>query len=175
MTFSLIFLLQLPLLKLPQTVGITFLSYFSIFFKIISWEAKKVLTNYDMLDTFVGKKIHTLKNKQTSKQKQEEDRKSIEKIKCSFWLENLRKFEKIWKFWKFVEIVIRLRVKKPHYSKTSSKLQGLSWHVLLRRLERYKIRFAQSFYQICHPHVLTWSCSISSRGIRFSNSSRYLI
>lgn len=28
-----------------------------------------------MLDTFVGKKIHTLKNKQTSKQKQEEDRK----------------------------------------------------------------------------------------------------
>lgn len=28
-----------------------------------------------MLDTFVGKKIHTLKNKQTSKQKQEEDKK----------------------------------------------------------------------------------------------------
>ena len=133
------------------------------------------MTNYDMLDTFVGKKIHTLKNKQTSKQKQEEDRKSIEKIKCSFWLENLRNFEKIWKFWKFEETVIRLRVKTPHYSKTSSKLQGLSWHVLLRRLERYKIRFAQSFYQICHPHVLTWSCSISSRGIRFSNSSRYLI
>ena len=53
------------------------------------------MTNYDMLDTFVGKKIHTLKNKQTSKQKQEEDRKSIEKIKCSFWLENLRNFEKI--------------------------------------------------------------------------------
>lgn len=151
------------------------MSYFSIFFKIISWEAKEVLTNYDMLDTFVGKKIHTLKNKQTSKQKQEEDRKSIEKIKCSFWLENLRNFEKIWKFWKFEEIAIRLRVKKPHYSKISSKLQGLSWHVLLRRLERSKVRFAQSFYQICHPHVLTWSCSISSRGIRFSNSSRYLI
>ena len=48
-----------------------------------------------MLDTFVGKKIHTLKNKQTSKQKQEEDRKSIEKIKCSFWLENL-KILKVW-------------------------------------------------------------------------------
>ena len=48
-----------------------------------------------MLDTFVGNKIHTLKNKQTSKQKQEEDRKSIEKIKCRFWLENLRNFEKI--------------------------------------------------------------------------------
>ena len=29
-----------------------------------------------MLDTFVGKKIHTLKNKQTSKQKQEEDKKN---------------------------------------------------------------------------------------------------
>ena len=53
------------------------------------------MTNYDMLNTFVGKKIHTLKNKQTSKQKQEEDRKSIEKIKCSFWLENLRNFESL--------------------------------------------------------------------------------
>ena len=69
-----------------------------------------------MLDTFLGKKMHTLKNKQTSKQKQEEDRKSIEKIKSSFWL----------KFVEFEEMVIRLRVKKPHYSKTSSKLQGLS-------------------------------------------------
>lgn len=39
-----------------------------------------------MLDTFVGKKIHTLKNKQTSKQKQEEDRKSIGKLNAVFGL-----------------------------------------------------------------------------------------
>ena len=41
-----------------------------------------------------GKEDTHLK-KQTSKQKQEEDRKSIEKIKCSFWLENLRNFESL--------------------------------------------------------------------------------
>ena len=175
MTFSLIFLTVITSPKTSTNCWDNILVILFYFLQDYFLRGKKGFDKLRHVGHICGKEDTHLK-KQTNKQtKQEEDRKSIEKIKCSFWLENLRNFEKIWKFWKFEEIVIRLRVKKPHYSKTNSKLQGLSWHVLLRRLERSKVRFAQSFYQICHPHVLTWSCSISSRGIRFSNSSRYLI